>query len=60
MLLAEGQKQLYGTQFMAVEGKWRPRPLEDEVNVDRLRASVELEPLAEYAKALETQYGPAK
>lgn len=60
VLLAEGKKQLYGTQFTTVDGKWQPRPLEDEANVDARRTAVGLEPLAEYAKALETQYGPAK
>ena len=29
VLLAEGKKQLYGTQFISVDGKWKPRPLED-------------------------------
>ena len=60
VLLAEGKKQRYGTQFTILNGKWRPRPLEDEAHVDARRAEVGLEPLAEYAQALESHYGPAK
>jgi uncharacterized protein (TIGR03067 family) len=57
VLLAEGKKQVYGTQFIFVDGKWRPRPLEDEANVDKRRAEVGLQPLAEYAKLIEKQSG---
>ena len=57
VLLAEGKKQLYGTQFNLVDGKWKVRPLEDEANVDKRRADVGLPPLAEYAKTIEQQFG---
>ena len=57
VLLAEGKKQIYGTQFHAVDGKLQPRPLEDEANVDKRRADIGLRPLADYAKALEKIYG---
>jgi Family of unknown function (DUF6624) len=57
VLLAEGKKQRYGTQFRLVDGKWKPRPLEDEKNVDKRREEVGLPPLAEYAKLIEQQYG---
>jgi hypothetical protein len=60
VLLAEGKKQLYGTQFTSVDGKWVPRPLEDAANVDKRRAEVGLPPLAEYTKLIEQQYGGAK
>jgi len=60
VLLAEGKKQLYGTQFTVVDGKWKPRPLEDEANVDKRRAEVGLPPLAEYAKMIEQEYGSPK
>jgi hypothetical protein len=60
VLLAEGKKQLYGTQFTSVDGKWQPRPLEDETNVDQRRAAVGLPPLAEYARQIEEQYGGGK
>jgi hypothetical protein len=57
VLLAEGKKQIYGTQFSDDDGKFRPRPLEDEVNVDKRRAEVGLEPLADYAKTMQEMYG---
>jgi hypothetical protein len=60
VLLAEGKKQRYGTQCLLVDGKWRPRPIEDEANVDKRRAAVGLPPLAEYLKQMERQYGGAK
>ena len=60
VLLAEGKKQLYGTQFAVVDGKWKPRPLEDEASVDKRRAEVGLPPLAEYRKLIEQEYGRPK
>ncbi|MGI8981731.1 MAG: DUF6624 domain-containing protein [Pirellulaceae bacterium] len=57
VLLAEGKRQRYGTQFTSVDGKWQPRPLEDEANVDNRRAEAGLPRLAEYAKWIEQQYG---
>jgi hypothetical protein len=60
VLLAEGKKQLYGTQFTQVDGRWKPRPLEDEANVDKRRAEAGLSTLAEYAKQLEKVYGGKK
>jgi len=57
VLLAEGQKQLYGTQFHFADGKLQPRPLEDEAGVDKRRAEAGLPPLAEYARLIEEQYG---
>jgi len=59
VLLAEGKKQLYGTQMDSADGKWVPRPLEDPENVDQRRADHGLEPLAEYIKLMESIYGPA-
>jgi hypothetical protein len=57
VLLAEGKKQIYGTQFSNDDGKFQPRPLEDEANVDKRRAEVGLEPLADYAKMMKEMYG---
>src|SRR5262245_17490196 len=57
VLLAEGKKQRYGTQFISVDGKWKPRPLDDEATVDKRRAEVGLPPLAEYTKMIEQRYG---
>lgn len=59
VLLAEGKKQLYGTQFAPIDGKLQPQPIEDEANVDARRAQVGLPPLAEYARFLESQFRPA-
>jgi len=44
-----GRPQRYGTQFVQVEGELRPHPIEDPEHVDERRASVGLEPLADYA-----------
>lgn len=57
VLLAEGHKQRYGTQFATVDGKQRPRPLEDPKNVDRRRAEVGLGTLAEYEQLMERMHG---
>ncbi|MDE6395238.1 MAG: hypothetical protein K2K77_07850 [Duncaniella sp.] len=50
ILVAEGKKQIYGSQFDTdpVSGKWILCPIEDETNVDMRRAEVGLEPLADY------------
>jgi hypothetical protein len=56
VLLAEGKKQVYGTQFTLVHGKCKPRPLEDEASVDKRRKEVGLPPLAEYFKEAERFY----
>ncbi|MBS0209965.1 MAG: hypothetical protein JSS27_13535 [Planctomycetes bacterium] len=61
VFLAEGRKQVYGTQFEVVAGKWQPRPLEEPDHVDQRRAQVGLSPLAEYLKEAQSLYGaPAK
>lgn len=56
VLLAEGQNQVYGTQFSRRDGKWAPLKLDDPENVDTRRAEVGLPPLAEYAEILENFY----
>jgi hypothetical protein len=58
VLLAEGKKQIYGSQFTrTASGAWEPRPIEDPANVDKRRAEMGLEPLAEYKKIIEQVYG---
>jgi hypothetical protein len=57
VLLAEGKKQVYGTQFNTDSGKLRPSPIEDEASVDKRRAEVGLPPLAEYAAEMAEAYG---
>ncbi len=54
--LAEGKKQIYGTQFHKVCDKWEPKPIDDEPNVDKRRAEVGLPSLAEYRKQIEATY----
>lgn len=60
VLLAEGKKQKYGTQFHQVNGKWKPKPLQDPENVDKLRAEAGLPPLAKYAELIRRQQSPEK
>jgi hypothetical protein len=60
VLLAEGKKQLYGTQFHQVNGRWEPRLLEDPLGVDERRKEMGLGTLEEYRKQMESVYGPKK
>jgi hypothetical protein len=50
--LEHGKKQIYGSQVARDEktGKYYLSPIEDEVNVDKRRASVGLPPLAGYVR----------
>ena len=57
VLLAEGKKQRYGTQFTSVDGKWQPHPPRRRSQRRQLRAQAGLPPLAEYAKLIEQEYG---
>lgn len=51
ILLAEDKKQRYGQMYsFAADGTPIPKPIEDEVNVDKRRAELGLEPLAEYLR----------
>src|SRR5262245_54595620 len=56
VLVGEGKKQLYGTQFVQKDGKMEPQPIEDADKVDERRAAVGMEPLTEYAKKLREVY----
>jgi hypothetical protein len=60
VLVAEGKKQLYGTQFKDINGKLEASPIEDEENVDKRRKEVGLPTMAEYRKQIEKMYGPKK
>lgn len=51
--VAEQRPQRYGTQY-GPDGK--PQPIEDEANVDAHRASVGLEPLAEYDQRMQALF----
>ena len=57
VLLAEGEEQVYGTQFEVVEGFHRPRRLGDPDAVDERRRSVGLGTLAGYAAGMGERYG---
>lgn len=58
VLLAEGKKQIYGSQFEKDKsGRWVPRALEDPDNVDKRRAVMGMEPISEYQKLIEKMYG---
>ncbi len=52
-----GEKQIYGSQMILNEktGKYEPKPIEDEENVDKRRAEVGLPPLADYLKLFENR-----
>ena len=51
-------KQRYGTQWGGCEGGVRQlQPLEDEVRLDELRAEMEIEPIADYARMMDQMYG---
>ncbi|GEM_PF-522232 len=52
VLVNEGKKQIYGTQFIFKNGKPVPQPIEDEANVDKRRKEAGLPPLAEAMKWL--------
>jgi hypothetical protein len=56
VLVADGQKQRYGTQYELVAGKITPRPIEGEGHVDQRRREVGLEPLANYLKTAQDFY----
>lgn len=62
VLVENGQPQVYGTQARRFT-EWNGHepvlyPIKDEANVDKRRAEVGLEPLAEYLKFLKRMYFP--
>lgn len=48
--IGQGKKQIYGSQVSGMNGKYKFSPIEDEINVNKRRAAVGLEPIEEYAK----------
>lgn len=52
VLLKQGKKQLYGTQFIGMGSDVKPQPIEDEANLDARRAEMGLGPMAEYEKVM--------
>ena len=55
-----GQPQLYGTQFFKKEGKFIPREIEDQENVDQRRKEMGLNTFAEGVKDMEEKYNIKK
>ena len=53
VLIKEGKKQIYGTQFVVRDGEWVPAELDDVENVDVRRAELGLPPLVDYKAMLE-------
>ncbi len=51
--VAQGRKQVYGTQFTFVDGEMMPQPIADEATVDQRRRALGLPSLAEYKQQLE-------
>ena len=52
MLVAEGKRQLYGTQFRYRDGKSLMAPVEDESNLDRRRKQMGLSSIDAYRKQM--------
>ena len=62
ILMREGKKQIYGSQLKRNDqtGKYELWPIEDEENLDKRRAAVGLESIAEYLKHFGLTYVPPK
>jgi hypothetical protein len=54
--MRKGEKQLYGSQLELKDGKYVFYPIEDEPNVDKRRAEMDLVPLEEYAGHFGIEY----
>jgi hypothetical protein len=54
--MRKGEKQLYGSQLEVKDGKYVFYPIEDEPNVNKRRAAMDLVPLEEYAKHFGVEY----
>ena len=57
VLIAQGKKQIYGTQADVREGKVIFSPIEDESNVDKRRKEMKLPPLDFYLKIMKKCMG---
>ena len=57
VLIAQGKKQIYGTQADVSEGKVMFSPIEDETNVDKRREEMNMPSLDFYLKIMEKMYG---
>ena len=50
VLVNEGKKQLYGTQFWFVDGEMAPRPIKDRANLEKRRKAAGMTSFAEYER----------
>ena len=57
VLVAEGKRQLYGTQAKFENGEIVVNPIQDEAEVDQRRAALGLPPLKHYIEHLRQVYG---
>jgi hypothetical protein len=62
VLVGDGTPQIYGSQALSVD-QWKNgqpaiQPIEDERNVDKRRAEVGLQPLADYIESMKALYLP--
>lgn len=57
VLVKQGKKQLYGTQFAGFGNDVKPAPIEDEANVDARRKEVGLSTMAEYERQMKSRGG---
>jgi hypothetical protein len=57
VLMHEGLRQRFGTQFTLVEGRWILHPVEDELRLNDLRESMHLPSMEEYMRVMEEVYG---
>lgn len=48
VLAGQGKPQRYGSQLVATDGKWTPKPMEAPEQVDRRRTAIGEMPLADY------------
>ena len=48
VLVNQGRPQRYGSQLLAVDGRWEPKPMEAPAQVDQRRAAIGQMPLADY------------
>lgn len=59
VLTSEGKPQRYGTQFIRVDGKLTPTPIEDAAQVDARRLKLGMPTMAEYEAVMRATYEPA-
>jgi Sulfotransferase family len=60
VLLASGKPQLYGSQLIARDGRYVPARLGDPDNVDKRRADMGLDPLADHLSRTFARLGPPR